>query len=178
MPDCIILRTQRLQLEPLQEGHAPLLFAGLSDEALYWFISEPRPGSVEALATRFRRLSTRRSPDGRDAWLNWAAWSELEQRWVGWLQATVQPDATAMLAYILFRDAWGRGFAREAVEGVVGHLRDAWAVRIVRATVDTRNQRSVALLEALGFVRGAVTPNAEVLHGVASDEVRYSRQLG
>ena len=168
------MRTSRLRLEPLEERHAKRLFAGLQHEDLYRFISDRPPESVEALAERYRRLATRRSPDGREGWLNWAIVSTLTERDLGYVQATVHADRSAHVAYVLFPEFWGQGYAREAVATAIEHLRDEWAVTAIRATVDTRNRRSIALLEALGFERGAVRAAAEVIHGEPSDEVEYT----
>ena len=172
------LFTRRLRLEPLEESHASALFAGLQHMALYEFIADRAPVSVAALAERYRRLASRVSPDGRDSWLNWALWSLPAERHVGWVQATVRPDHEAHIAYVLFHDAWGRGYAREAAAALIDHLRDDRGVRGVRATVDTRNHRSIALLEALGFLRGAVRAEAEEIHGMLADEVEYRLSLG
>lgn len=171
------LHTARLRLEPLVEAHAQALFVGLRHEALYEFISERMPESVETLAERYRRLESRVSPDGRESWLNWALRSLERDRYVGWVQATVHPDHSAHVAYVLFHDAWGHGYAREAVQALIVHLRDAWRATRVLATADVRNRRSIALLEALGFQRGAVRKPVEVSPGTLSDEVVYARPL-
>ena len=167
------LHTPRLRMEPLEESHAGALFEGLRHEALYEFISERAPESVEALRERYRRLATRESADGCQSWLNWALWSLPADRYVGFVQATVHRDHSADIAYVLFHDAWGHGYAREAVAALILHLREDWDARHVRASVDTRNRRSIALLESLGFRRGAVRAQAERIHGVLSDEVEY-----
>jgi RimJ/RimL family protein N-acetyltransferase len=172
-PPPAILHTPRLRLEPLDESHASAMFAGLQHEALYEFISERPPASVEALRERYRWLATRTSPDGRQAWLNWVIRALPGESHVGFVQATVFEDRSADVAYLLFPEAWGRGHAREATTAMIDHLRDDWGTRRIRASVDTRNQRSIALLEALGFARGAVRAEAEVIHGVLSDEVEY-----
>jgi RimJ/RimL family protein N-acetyltransferase len=171
------LQTPRLRLEPLEESHASALFVKLLHESLYEFISERMPENVQALAERYRRLSTRVSPDGREAWLNWALWSLSSASYVGWVQATVHSDQSAHIAYVLFHDAWGNGFAREGVAALIEHLRDDRGVGCVKATVDVRNRRSIALLEGLGFLRGVVRRNAEVIRGIPSDEVEYCRFL-
>src|SRR5262245_45490922 len=167
------LQTQRLRLEPLVETHASALFEGLRDEALYQFIGERPPKSIEALRERYRRLSSRMSPDGNQHWLNWALCSLATGHYVGWVQATVRRDRSADIAYVLFRDQWGNGYAREAVAALIDHLREEWGAKRIKATVDTRNLRSITLLETLGFQRGSGRRNAEVIHGVASDEVEY-----
>src|SRR5690348_9732268 len=128
------LHTARLRLEPLQAAHASALFEGLQNEALYDFIAERPPENVDALRRRYGRLESRASPDGRDAWLNWVLCSLADQAHAGWVQATVHPDRTALIAYVLFREAWGKGYAREAVAALVAHLRADWGIDVVRAT--------------------------------------------
>jgi [ribosomal protein S5]-alanine N-acetyltransferase len=168
------LLTRRLRLEPLEPRHAAALFAGLQCAGLYEHIDDVAPATVDALRERYTRLSTRKSPDGTEHWLNWAIWSESEGRYLGYVQATVQADGgAAMIAYVLFRDAWGRGYAREAVARMIEHLIDAYHSPEVCARVDTRNARSIALLEALGLDRISVRTGAEWIHGVSTDEAEY-----
>lgn len=119
-----MLETMRLTLVPLQAAHAALLFEGLRDESLYDFIGDEPPDSVESLRARYERLAGGKSPDGTEAWLNWAVWVLQESRYVGYVQATVKPGNVAEIAYVLFRAAWGKGYAREAVTAMTTHLRN------------------------------------------------------
>ncbi|MBX7247924.1 MAG: GNAT family N-acetyltransferase [Caulobacteraceae bacterium] len=56
------------------------------------------------------------------------------------------------IGFILHRDAWGRGLAREALEAVSGYI---FATRpeidALMADVDPQNQRSLRLLKSVGF---------------------------
>lgn len=160
--------TERLRLEPLDPEHADLLYEGLSDEELYRYITEAPPKSAEALRERYQELARRTSPDGRETWLNWAV-ARTSGGYVGWVQATVRRDGSAEIAYVFFRSAWGRGYAREAVEGMIAHLREIWSIKICRASVDGKNVRSLALLEALDFRR---SPKPE-----AGEDLELYRQL-
>src|SRR5262245_11090507 len=110
-----MLRTQRLALEPIEPGHADRLFVGLQDPGLYAFIDDLPPQHVDALRARFEKLAGRKSPDGAQIWLNWALKVILRELYVGYVQATVKQDRTADVAYLLFRDFQGNGYAREAV---------------------------------------------------------------
>jgi len=148
------LRTLRLRLEPLEERHAIVLFEGLRHPDLYEYIDERPPESLAALRERYRGLERRRSPDGLEAWLNWAIRLNATGRYVGYVQATARRDDSAHLAYVLFRDDWGHGFAREAVSAVIDHLARQRGTTRFMATVDARNLRSIAVLEALAFQRG------------------------
>jgi ribosomal-protein-alanine N-acetyltransferase len=165
--------TARLRLEPLERAHAEALFAGLADARVYRFIADGPPADVETLRSRYARWETRQSPDGRERWLNWALFLPAERRYIGHLQATVYADGEADVAYVLRADAWGHGYAREATRAMIAWLRAHQRVGVVRATVDTRNRASIALLEALGFGRVAVRVAAEWIQGVCTDEAEY-----
>jgi ribosomal-protein-alanine N-acetyltransferase len=62
-----VLETPRLLIEPLMPSHAVSLYARLRDERLYEFIPQDPPASPQALEDRYLGLSSRRSPDDREA---------------------------------------------------------------------------------------------------------------
>lgn len=168
------LETRRLLVEPLMEAHAVAVFPSIGDERLYRFIPQEPPQTVEALGARYARLSARRSPDGREAWLNWAMrLRDGPPAYVGLLEATVATDRTAHVAYTVFVPHQRRGYAAEGVGRVLTHLFDDYRVTVVAAEVDTRNAASIALLERLRFVRVGTTVGADVFKGATSDEHRY-----
>src|SRR5215211_8889952 len=132
------LETERLLLEPLLPEHAPLLFEGLADERLYRFIPTDAPESAEALEGRYRKLSTRRSPDGSEIWLNFAMrlregttpedGAVPHATYVGTLEATVYPDRSAYIAYTVVVPFWRRGYAREGCARLLRHLLEDYRV--------------------------------------------------
>ena len=170
------IATQRLILEPLTAGHAQKLFDSFSDPALYTFLPGEPPVSLEALHERYQRLERRRSPDGTQLWLNWAG-RQHNGAYVGLVEATVTADATAQIAYFVFTPFQRQGFAREALEAVLAHLKTDAGVREARALLDTRNEASWRLLERLGFRRGRTIKAADHFKGSASDEFEYVREL-
>ncbi len=172
------LETERLLLEPLMPEHATLLFEGLADERLYRFIPTDAPESAEALETRYRKLSSRRSPDGAEVWLNFAMRLREEgtlpkASYVGMLEATVFPNRSAYIAYTVFVPFWRQGYAREGCARMLRHLLEDYRVLVVVAEMDTRNAASVSLVEALGFERVGTTLGADHFKGSVSDEHRY-----
>lgn len=81
---------------------------------------------------------------------------------------------TAEIGYRLGRDHWGKGYASEAVAGVVGWAFETLGLHRVIALIDTRNARSIALVERLGFRREAhFVENYREPHGW-SDEYLYA----
>lgn len=149
-----MIPTERLRLEDLTPEHAEKLFDGLQDPSLYAFIDDEPPPSLDWLRARYERLATRRSPDGRERWLNWAIRIHRTGDYAGYVQATVRQDGTALLGYVLFGTAQGRGYGTEAVEATLRHLAAHERVAEARASVDPENAKSIALLERLGFEHG------------------------
>jgi len=142
------LRTARLVLEPQVEAHAEAMFDVLSDPAIYEHENEP-PRSAAWLRERFRKLESRTSADGSEQWLNWIVRFDREP--IGYVQATVHGDGRADIAYVFASRHWARGFAREAVEGLLQELRERYDVRRAVAVFKTANHRSRRLLEHLRF---------------------------
>jgi RimJ/RimL family protein N-acetyltransferase len=167
------LETPRLLLEPLVVGHATVLFEALQTHDLYTYIPQDPPSSLEALNRRYATLSSRRSPDGCERWLNWALRQRATGVYVGTAQATVRADQTALLAYMIFPAFWGEGYAREGCACVLAHLFEDYHVSRVAAEIDSRNAASIHLVEALGFTHVATTSGADFFKGSISNEYRY-----
>jgi RimJ/RimL family protein N-acetyltransferase len=163
--------TARLRIEPLRATHAQPLFDALAVAAIYTYIPDERHPSVDSLARRYAFLECG-APEGVvEVWLNWAVQRVDTGAYIGTLQATVMPDRRAFIGYVLTPSVWGQGFAREACRWLVGELQTRFAVDEILATVDTRNLRSVRLLEHLGFERTGTEP-AEI-RGEATTDFRY-----
>ena len=150
--------TPALTLEPLLASHAEEMFALLSDDEIYRYLDYAAPASADYLRGVYQRLESRRSPDAGEAWLNWVI-RPLDQPLAGYVQATVEPDRSAYVAYVLGSRYWGHGYAHRAVQAMLDHLVSAYSVDRFLATVEADNQRSIRLLERLGF------------HAIASHEL-------
>jgi len=169
------LASARLLLEPLLPTHAPALYSGLSAPELYEYLDEGPPKSVDLLEERYNKLASRKSPTGDQLWLNWALRERSTSQYVGYVQATVDPPDTALIAYVVFRNEWHKGYGREAVRRVLWYLRECLSVKEVSATVDPHNERSIALLLALNFEQH-VDGGAKVGVDQARD-IRFRRKL-
>ena len=108
------LHAGTLILEPQTVAHAEVMFRVLSDPAIYEFVNEP-PRSVGWLRDRYRRLETRRSPEGDEHWLNWVIRLP-DGELAGYVQASAQVDGHADIAYVLSSEHWGESFARRSVD--------------------------------------------------------------
>ena len=150
------VQTSRLSLEPQTAAHAEAMFLVLSDPAIYEYENVP-PSSLEWLRTRYSKLETRCSADGREQWLNWVIRLPSGEL-IGFVQATVYPDGHAGIAYELASAHWGRGLATDAVQGMLSELAAHYGVSRLSAVLNQENLRSRRLLERLGF---ALAPPGE-----------------
>jgi len=168
------LETTRLILEPQLASHATEMFVVLGDPAIYEFENEP-PRSLGWLRDRFTKLESRRSGDGRQHWLNWVVRLR-GAGLIGYVQATVLPDARAMIAYELNSAHWGHGLGHEAVAAMIDELVAKYEVHTVAAVFKGRNHRSRRLLQRLGMVPG--TPEQCAAFEAEPDEDLMLRDVG
>ncbi|MBC5798484.1 MAG: GNAT family N-acetyltransferase [Candidatus Eremiobacteraeota bacterium] len=168
------LFTERLILQPLGPEHAPALFAALRDPAVYDFIPERPPTAVVDLEARYRRTSAG-PPDDAERWWNWAvAGRDQPETPFGTVETSISRNARrAVMGYVFGSAAWGRSWAFEACSAVLVYLHAHVPGTPVEAFIDTRNVRSVALAERLGFERVETLVGADYIKGVVSDEYRY-----
>lgn len=141
--------TPRLQLEPQLASHAAAMFEVLSDPAIYAHENAP-PVSPEWLQERYRKLEQRHSADGSEQWLNWVL-RAADGGLLGCVQATVEVDGQAFVAYELASAHWGHGLAAEAVAAMIDELRQRYHVHTLLAVFKRSNLRSRRLLDRLGF---------------------------
>jgi ribosomal-protein-alanine N-acetyltransferase len=168
-----VLETQRLLLYPLKRSHAAVLYSLLQDEHIYTYIPQDPPASLETLEQRYQKLEHRLSPDLTQAWLNWAVCIKAGRDYAGYTQATILPNGRAEIAYIFASLFWGQGYAQEACECMLGVLQQDYNVTAITAEVDTRNRRSIRLLERLGFVCIETRKDVDFFKGASSDEYLY-----
>lgn len=163
--------TERLALEPLKKYHAKYFFKPLQNSQIYKFIPTKKPISVQDLAQRYAVLETRLSPDKTQIWLNWAIrLKNTETKFIGRLEATVYPDKSADIAYILFPEFWGKGYANEACLALINMLQNDYFSTKISANVDTLNIASISLLEKLNFEKIDTLFNVDFFNNRQSDE--------
>ena len=161
-----IIRSANLILEPQLATHADEMFGVLSDPSIYTYENAP-PASVEWLRARFTKLESRRSADGEEQWLNWVIRRHSSEL-IGFVQATVRANDNATIAYVIASSHWGRGLASEAVKGMIAELAANYRVRQLSAVFKRDNQRSMRLLERLGFA--VASPEEQSRADIETDE--------
>jgi len=143
------------------------MFDVLCDPAIYEFENSP-PESLPWLAERYRKLESRRSPDGRQCWLNWVIRLP-GGALAGYVQATITEDGVAHVAYELASRYWRQGIGSAAVKAMMTELARHFGVSRCAATLKVCNFRSRALLTKLGF---------ELTSPDDGEEITMGRRLG
>lgn len=133
--------TERLIVRPPRVSDLDDIHALFSDEAAltYWSFGPHR--SVEETRVWLQPLLNDPGSAPYDLFM------EMDGRIVGKMGCWRVPD----VGYILNREVWGRGLAREGLQGLVGYMRGQGACDHLWADIDPRNQRSRKLLETCGF---------------------------
>ena len=179
-----MLRGPRLILEPLHPEHAPALFDGLSDPALYRFIPDRPPVSPAELSMRLAQPESGRSPDGADIWCSWMI--RRDGTCVGTVQATIEQagdqagdqagrePATGLVGIMVFPPFWRRGIATEALRCLLDCLFERYGCHVAAALVDTRNDPSLGLFARLGFETVRTILDADFFDGRISHEVELA----
>jgi len=144
-----ILETERLRLTPLAETDAGHIFPLMRDAEVMAFWDMPETddpdlidaivaGQVEEMATGAACYWAMRTIEG-DQFVGVCDLSEIDRR-----------HKRAEVGFMLGRDAWGRGYALEAMQSVLAYAASSGLRRLVART-HLGNRRSDSLLEKLGF---------------------------
>jgi ribosomal-protein-alanine N-acetyltransferase len=151
-----IVETERLVLRRPRVSDEPAIFARYaSDPEVTRYMAWPTHTSLDDTHA-FLRLSD-------DVWARWplaGPYLVFARDGVTLLGSAgiVNDDAVrAQIGYILARDAWGRGYATEALLASVEAARAA-GVRRLEAGVHVDHQASCRVLEKGGFTREGVRP--------------------
>jgi ribosomal-protein-alanine N-acetyltransferase len=156
--------TQRLVLKrPRSQDAEAIFFRYSSDPDVTRFLSWSRHESVEATHA-FLRFSD-------DEWAQWPAGPYLiESRESGQLLGGTgfgfETAWRATTGYVLAADSWGKGYATEALQAVVGIAREIGVIRL-QALCHVGHPASTRVLEKCGFTREGVLQQHSVFPNLA-----------
>lgn len=143
-----LLETDRLSLRPFEAADLEAFHAIWGDpEVIWWGANE----SLEKTREAFERLLQRHAdwPEGV-GWL--AVRRKGEDEVLGDVLLQPAPFAPGIeIGWHFRRDAWGRGYATEAARGVLEHAFREGVIERVYAIVALTNERSLRIVEKLGF---------------------------
>jgi len=168
------LLTMRLALDPLSLDDASDLFEARGDPEVmsFWdWPADPNPDITRAVIVQLLA----EVDAGRAVY--WTIRLRTDRSFVGVCDlGELDSSQSADLGFMLARRWWGSGLAREAMVSVLEHAR-ALGITSVHARVAAQNERSVRLLQRLGFVAIESLAHFEVRPGVFRDSHRFQKIL-
>jgi [ribosomal protein S5]-alanine N-acetyltransferase len=148
-----LLETSRLELRRPRAGDADAVFARYSsDPDVTRYVGWPTHRNVD---------ETRAFLQYSDAeWTRWPAGPYLilargDGRLLGGTGLSFETSSRAMTGYVLAKDAWGMGYATEALGAMVGIARNS-GVRRLYALCHHEHRASARVLEKCDFAREGV----------------------
>ena len=150
-PDFIELRTERLVIRRFRADDAAAFAAyrSIPDVARY----QSWDAYTLADAERFAREMAALHPGDPGEWFQFAAADPGSDELLGdvALRVDVNDVGRAELGFTFAPAHQGKGYATEAVRGVIAYAFDRLEVGTVFAVADARNDTSIALLERIGM---------------------------
>lgn len=158
------LETERLRLTPLAQADAPLIFPMMGDAEVMAFWDVPEIDDPDAIAAI---VAGQVADMARGKAVYWALRTLADERFVGVcdLSEIDRRHKRAEVGFMLGREAWGQGYAAEAMRAILAYAGTRGLRRLVART-HLGNRRSDSLLEKLGFeqeglLRGHVLRDGE-----------------
>lgn len=174
IPD-LPLRTERLRLRGFEPGDADALYAFHSDpDAVRYVPFAPRTREQTAEVLQRKMAHTALGQEGD--LLELAVVRVDDEALIGDVLLALRSveHQTLEVGYIFAPAAGGRGYATEAIRGLVELAFTFVGARRITARLDTRNQPSAALLERLGFRLEARLVENEWFKGELTSELDYA----
>lgn len=160
------LETERLRLRPIERADASALFTIFRDEEVTRFYDLDAFESVEEaeeLADFFAEsFETERS-------IRWGIEEKASGRLIGSCGFVVLYEHRGEIGYELGRPWWGGGYMREALTALVDVGFDTMALNRIEAMVMRGNERSMRLLDALGFSNEGLLREYDFFKGAFHD---------
>ena len=148
----MILKTERLNLRPLEAEDAAAIHLMMSDaEVMAFWDSEVIDDPALTLDIVERHLDEA----GRDEARYWTMQLAADGGFLGLcdLSEIDRRHSRADVGFMIARRYWGGGYTFEAMHAVIGHAAQGLRLKRLQARTHLGNVRSMRLLDRLGFKR-------------------------
>ena len=144
-----ILETERLRLAPVARTDAELVYTLMRDAEVMAFWDVPETDDSELVNAI---LESQVAANEQGQAIYWGMRTLSEEQFIGCcdLSAIDRWHKRGEIGFLLGREAWGQGYALEAMQAVVAYAALA-GIRKLTARTHIGNRRSEQLLAKLGF---------------------------
>lgn len=167
------LTTERLLLRPARVSDTDALFERRADPIVSELQDWPMPYSRERAEAQIAKTTAEDAPSVNGGWMLTIA-DHADSIIYGDINIFLEDEGhTSGVGYSITPAYWGRGFASEALTGVVDWLFDVQGVSRAYAMLHPDNYRSARVLETCGFVYEGRMRNACWVEAEVSDDLIY-----
>ncbi len=169
------LTTERLVLREITAADAEFWIRNFSDATVVEFTAFEPPRDLEAAKEEIEAYCTR--PFLEETGVRWGMVPKDGDALIGTLgyhNWEHEPDRKARMGYDLLTEYRGRGLMTEAMETVLAYGFKTMNLNRAEALVDPRNDRSIRMLERLGFHRDAYLHQSTRFRDRFYDDVVFS----
>ena len=168
----MLIATERLVLRRFRASDAVTLSAYRSDPAVARYQSWVAPYPLDRAEATVASLITG-DPD-EPGWFQYAVELTADKIHIGDVGVNLHENRLlADIGFTLATAYHGRGYASEAVRGVLGHLFRIRGLHKVSAECDARNIASARLLERVGFTREGLLREQTWIKNEWTDDLIY-----
>ena len=167
------ISTERLLLRPARVSDTRALFERRADPVVSELQDWPMPYSLERAEAQIERSVAHDTPSVEGGFMLTIT-DHADSIIYGDINIFLEDDGrTSGIGYSITPAYWGRGFASEALAGVIDWLFDIQGISRAYAMLHPDNHRSARVLETCGFVYEGHAKNACWIEDEVSDDLMY-----
>jgi ribosomal-protein-alanine N-acetyltransferase len=167
----INLKTERLLLKNISTTDRDFIFSQFSDDVVNRHLFDAEPLIDIQGADEIIKFYVQPEPRLQHRWII-ARESDGEKMGTCGFHCWNLKDSTVDVGYDLKEQFWGNGYMQEAMREIISFAKDKMYVKEIRACIYVDNQKSIRLVENLGFVMSGTYYESfrgnEYLHNIYS----------
>lgn len=161
------LETERLFLKNIEISHSDFIFSQFSDEVVNKYLFDAEPLTDINDADDIITFYIQPEPRLQHRWIIVRKSDEMKMGTCGF-HCWNQKDCKVEVGYDLKEEFWGNGYMQEAMKEIIAFAIAEMHIKEIIACIYIDNQRSILLVEKLGFVLSGSSSeffrNKEYLH--------------
>lgn len=178
MENIFSIRTKRLIIRPLEEKDYELwkeAHLSMLPPKNKWDYANKKTNNLKK--SDFKKVLNQNSKNRKnESFIDYAIFDKKTHKYIGRvsLMSLIRSiTQSAFVGYVLFNNYWGRGYAEEAVNGLIKLAFTKHNLHRVVAGIEPDNKRSLKLAKKLGMRREGISKKIVMLRGEWQDLVQY-----
>jgi [ribosomal protein S5]-alanine N-acetyltransferase len=143
--------TDRLLLKNIDNGDREFIFSQFSDDDINKYLFDSEPLTDLSGADEIIDFYLTPEPRMQHRWIIQRKADGVKMGTCGFHCWSIK-DSVVEIGYDLKKEFWGNGYMYESINNIIEFARDNMKVKEINACIYIENDRSISLVEKLGFV--------------------------